>query len=134
MLGLICATFFGGAARTMLRSERVHDRIVNELKSRFPKHEFDIGQTEILLARGIWPGFALRLRNVVFKQDVCGKLSFTLTLPETVLPLDFLGLRKGQIRLNDVEITGGEIHLDYRPCEIVVPVSTQQSAAQGNTG
>ena len=80
VVGLVLATFVGGAVRTALSSDQVHRRIVSELKNRFPKHEFQIGQTEVMLARGIWPGLGLRVRGLTFKQDVCGKLSFVLTI------------------------------------------------------
>jgi hypothetical protein len=129
VLGLVCATFFGGAVRTLLRSDRLHDRIVTELKDRFPKHEFQIGRTEVLLSRGLWPSFGLRLHGLVFKQDVCGKLSFVLNLPEAVLPLDVLGLRKGRLRLRDVEIDGGELRLDYHACPPPAEPSVGPAAA-----
>src|SRR6185312_7339483 len=116
VVGLVLATFVGGAARTVLNSTQVHERIVTELKNRFPRHEFQVGQTEILLSRGIWPGLALRVHDVTFKQEVCGKLSFLLTMPQTTLPLDLLSLIRGNIRLNDVEVEGGNIHLDYHDC------------------
>lgn len=116
VVGLVLATFVGGALRTILNSTQVHDRIVSELKNRFPKHEFEIGATEVLLSRGIWPGLGLRVRDITFKQDVCGKLSFVLTIPQSTLPLDLLSLSHGKLRLNDIEIEGGELHLDYRDC------------------
>ncbi len=123
VVGIVLATFLGGALRTVLSSDRVHSRIVQELKSRFPKHEFQIGQTEVLLSRGIWPGFGLRVHDLVFKQDVCGKLSFVLTIPQAVLPLDILSLRKSVVRLNDIEIHGGGMHLDYHDCPAKPEVS-----------
>jgi hypothetical protein len=86
------------------------------LKSRFPRNEFQIGHTEILLSRGIWPGLGLRLQDVVFKQDVCGKLSFILNVPQAVLPVDLLSLRHGRIRLGRIEVTDGRMHLDYHEC------------------
>lgn len=116
VVGLILATFLGGAVRTILSSERVHARIVSELKSRFPRNEFQIGQTEILLSRGLWPGLGLRLRQVTFKQDVCGKLSFALNVPLATLPVDLLSLRAGGVRLGDVEIVDAKMHLDYHDC------------------
>lgn len=116
VVGLVVATFLGGAVRTILSSERVHARIVSELKSRFPRNEFQIGQTEVLLSRGLWPGLGLRLRQVTFKQDVCGKLSFALEVPTATLPVDLLSLRHGRVRLGEVEILGGRMHLDYRDC------------------
>ncbi|MGZ3722632.1 MAG: hypothetical protein ACXVA9_06865, partial [Bdellovibrionales bacterium] len=116
VVGLVLATFLGGALRTVLNSSQLHQRIVSELKNRFPKHEFEIGATEVLLSRGIWPGLGLRVRDLTFKQDVCGKLSFVLTIPQATLPLDLLGVLHGRIRLNDIEIEGGGLHLDYRDC------------------
>lgn len=116
VVGLVLATFIGGAVRTILSSNRVHQRIVSELKSRFPHNEFQIGKTEILLSRGFWPGLGLRLENVVFKQSLCGKLSFVLSVPEAVLPVDLLSLRLGRIRLGRVEVKDAKMHLDYQPC------------------
>lgn len=116
VVGLVLATFLGGALRTVLNSDQLHQRIVTELKNRFPKHEFEIGQTEVLLSRGIWPGLGLKVHNLTFKQDVCGKLSFVLSIPMATLPLDILRLLRGRLRLNDVEIEGGGLHLDYRDC------------------
>jgi hypothetical protein len=131
VVGLVLATFIGGAVRTVLSSEQVHQRIVTELKNRFPKHEFQIGATEVLLSRGIWPGLGLRVRGLTFRQDVCGKLSFLLTIPEAILPLDILSLRHGQIRLNDVTINGGGIHLDYHDCPPKPPTPEAEADAAG---
>lgn len=117
VVGLVLASFIGGAVRTILSSNQVHSRIVSELRGRFPHHQFEIGQTEVLLSRGFWPGLGLRIRNLTFRQDVCGKLSFLLEVPEAVLPIDLLSLRKGKVRLGHVELTNGKIHFDYRPCE-----------------
>lgn len=116
VVGLVFASFIGGAVRTLLSSQGVHSRIVSELRNRFPKQQFDIGQTEVLLSRGIWPGLGLRLRNVTFKQETCGKLSFQLDVPEAVLPVDILSLRKGKVRLGHVELNDGKIHFDYKTC------------------
>ncbi len=119
VLGLILATFFGGGLRTLLSSEQVHRRIVSELKNRFPKHEFQIGSTEVLLSRGIWPGLGLQVRELIFKQEVCGKLSFVLTLPQAVLPLDIMSLWRGKIRMDHVQISEGRMHVDYHDCPAV---------------
>lgn len=116
VVGLVLATFLGGAVRTILSSERVHSRIVSELKSRFPRNEFQIGRTEVLLSRGLWPGLGLRLRDVSFRQDVCGKLSFTLDIPQAVLPVDLLSLRHGRVRLGHMSMQDARMHLDYREC------------------
>lgn len=116
VVGLILATFLGGAIRTILSSDRVQARITSELKNRFPRHEFNIGHTEVLLSRGLWPGLALRLTDVVFKQDVCGKLSFVLDVPQMVLPVDLWRLLQGQPRLGIVDIESGSARLDYRDC------------------
>src|SRR6185312_9227354 len=110
VVGLVLATFLGGALRVALQSDRVHQRIVSELRERFPKQDIQIGATEVLLSRGVWPALGLRVHDLIVKQDVCGKLSFLLTLPDAVLPLDLLSLRNGTIRLNDVELNGGELH------------------------
>src|SRR5438045_1827397 len=90
VVGIVPATFLGGAVRTTLSSERVHAWIVGELKNRFPKQDIQIGATEVLLSRGFWPGFGLRVNGLAVKQDVCGKLSFNLNLPQAVFPLDLL--------------------------------------------
>lgn len=116
VVGLVLATFIGGAVRTILSSDRVHKRIVSELRARFPQHEFEIGKTEVLLSHGMWPGLGLRVRDLRFRQSVCGKLSFLLEVPEAVLPVDLLSLRKGRVRLGEVGMTNGKIHFDYRPC------------------
>ncbi len=55
VVGLVIATFVGGAARTLLTSDRVHKQIVSELRARFPQQDFQIGATEVLLSRGLWP-------------------------------------------------------------------------------
>lgn len=116
VVGLVFASFIGGAIRTLLSSQGVHSRIVSELRNRFPKQQFDIGKTEVLLSRGIWPGLGLRLRNVTFKQETCGKLSFQLDVPEAVLPVDLFSLRKGKVRLGHAELNDGKIHFDYKTC------------------
>lgn len=116
VVGLVIATFMGGAVRVLLTSDRIHKRIVSELRSRFPQHEFQIGQTEVLLSRGMWPGLGLRVKNLAFRQDVCGKLSFIVEVPNAVLPVDLFALRKSKVRLGRVELNNGLIHLDYKPC------------------
>ncbi|MBX3023059.1 MAG: hypothetical protein KF799_15390 [Bdellovibrionales bacterium] len=139
VVGLVLATFLGGAVRTILSSERVHSRIVTELQSRFPRNEFQIGRTEVLLSRGLWPGLGLRLRDVVFRQDVCGKLSFELTIPQAVLPVDLLSLRHGQVRLGTVSLTDARMHLDYHDCppksaDVAVPTSQGIRSAVAEKG
>ncbi len=116
VVGLVFATFIGGAVRTILSSDRVHKRIVTELRSRFPQQEFQVGQTEVLLSRGMWPGLGLRVKNLSFRQEVCGKLSFLVEVPQAVLPVDLFALRKGSLRLGRVEMSNGSIHLNYKPC------------------
>lgn len=116
VVGLVLATFVGGAVRTILSSDRVHQRIVTELRHHFPQHQFEIGNTEVLLSQGLWPGLGLRLRHLTFNQDVCGKLSFRLTVPEAVLPVDLLALRNGKVRLGQIELNKGHIHFNYRAC------------------
>lgn len=116
VVGLVIATFIGGAVRTVLTSDRVHKRIVAELRGRFPQQEFQIGQTEVLLSRGLWPSLGLRVKNLSFRQDVCGKLSFVIDVPEAVLPVDLFALVRGTMRLGHVELAGGRIHLNYVAC------------------
>jgi len=116
VVGLVLATFMGGAVRTILRSDQVHTRIVNELRARFPQHQFQMDKTEVILSRGLWPGLGLRLTNLSFRQDVCGKLSFVMEVPQAVLPVDLLSLRKGKVRLGRVELHDGRMHFDYYPC------------------
>jgi hypothetical protein len=128
VVGLVLSTFIGGALKTLLSSDQVHQRIVTELKNRFPKHEFQIGQTEVMLSRGLWPALGLKIHNLSFKQDVCGKLSFVLNVPQAELPLDLFSLAGSQVRLNDVEIDGGELQLDYHDCPRA-PVSESSSAS-----
>lgn len=125
VVGLVLATFLGGAVRTILKSDRVHARIISELKNRFPRNEFQIGSVEVLLSRGLWPGLALRVNNAAFKQDVCGKLSFQLDMPQAVLPVDLLSLRHGRVRLGTVDVLNGKMHLDYREC----PPRTAETAS-----
>ena len=131
VVGLVLSTFVGGAVKTLLSSDQVHNRIVTELKAHFPKQEFQIGQTEVLLSRGIWPALGLRVHNLNFKQDVCGKLSFVLTIPVAVLPLDIFSLHGNHVRLNDIEIDGGELHLDYHACP---PRMATETAGGPTTG
>lgn len=116
VVGLVLATFIGGAVRTILTSDRVHQRIVTELRNRFPQQKFQIGQTEVLLSRGFWPGLGLRVKSLSFGQDVCGKLSFHLDVPQAVLPVDLWALRSGKMRLGRVELSNGHVHLNYKPC------------------
>ena len=129
VVGLVLATFIGGAVRTILSSDQVHKRIVSELKARFPKHEFTLGKTEVLLSSGLWPGLGLRVQNLSFKQETCDKLSFTLEVPEAILPVDMLSLRKRKVRLGRVELSKGRIHLNYRPC----PAAATPNAAVAAT-
>lgn len=133
VVGLVFATFIGGAVRTVLNSAQFHQRIASEIKNRFPRHEFQIGRTEVILSRGIWPALGVRVSELTFKQDVCGKLSFLLTLPRATLPLSVLSLLRGNLRLTDVELEGGELHLDYHDCapQIEAP-TTSVSAYKGS--
>lgn len=116
VFGLIIATFVGGGVRTLLGSDRVHQRIVNELKTRFPTQEIKIRSTEVLLSRGIWPSLGLKISGLMFKQEACGKLGVTLDVPTAVLPIHLWSLRKGQVRLGDVELMAGKAHLNYKTC------------------
>lgn len=133
VVGVVLATFLGGAARTALRSEQVHTRIVNELRARFPKQDIQIGATEVLLSRGIWPGIGLKVEGLSMKQDVCGHLSFVLNIPHAVLPLSLWSLWNGRLRLNSIEIDGGEMHLDYRDCPRAEESGREKNEAHAKT-
>jgi len=116
VVGLILATFVGGAARTMLGSDKVHERIVTELRARFPGRDIKVGATEVLLSRGIWPALGLKIRDLSFQQTTCGRLSFALEVPSAVLPVNLWSLRSNKVRLGDIELAHGKLHFDYRPC------------------
>jgi hypothetical protein len=126
---LILATFVGGAVRTLLASDRVHQRIVFELRNRFPKHDIQIGTSEVLLSRGIWPGLGLKISGVKFTQEICGRLGFVIEVPTAIMPVDILSLRSGRLRLGDVELLNGKMHLDYRQCEEKEKLSAAAASA-----
>lgn len=117
VVGLVFATFLGGAVRTLLRSDQIHSRVVTALKQKLPRQSFNIVGTELLLSRGIWPALGLKLRGVTVKQATCDKLSFILEVPELILPIEFVGLVLGEFRLGRVEIPRGNLHLDFKKCE-----------------
>ncbi len=121
VVGLILATFVGGAVRTLLGSDRVHQRIVMELRNRFPKQDIKIGATEVLLSRGIWPALGLKITSVSFKQETCDRLSFSLEVPTAVLPVNLWSLKSGNVRLGELELFAGKMHFDYRPCPSLAP-------------
>lgn len=131
VVGLILATFVGGAVRTLLGSERVHERIVLELRNRFPNQDIKIGATEVLLSRGIWPALGLKVYGIALKQEVCGRLSFQLDVPTAILPVNIWSLRSGRPRLGNIELEKGKIHFDYKPCPTaeVQPSTAQKSPA-----
>lgn len=131
VVGLVLATFLGGAIRTILSSDQVHSRIVTELKGRFPRNEFQIGRTEVLLSHGFWPGFGLKVNDLVFKQDLCGKLSFVLHVPTATIPMDLLSLLSGRVRAGRIEIQEGEMALNYHDCPTSQPGVSQKSSTQG---
>ncbi len=116
VFGLILATFIGGAVRTLLGSDRVHQRILTELRQRFPTQEIKIGSTEVLLSRGIWPGLGLKISDLSFKHEACGKLGIELNAPTVILPISLWSLRGGHIRLGNVELISGRAHLHYKTC------------------
>lgn len=116
VVGLILATFIGGAVRTVLRSDQIHQRVISELRTRFPHLEVELGATEVLLSRGIWPGLGLKLTHLKLTQKTCDRLSFVLDVPLAVLPIKMWSLRTGTPRLGISEIFDGKIHLDYAPC------------------
>lgn len=128
VIGLVSATFIGGAVRTLLKSDRIHQQIVSELRNRLPQHEIHVGRTEVLLSHGMWPGFGLKVIGLEIKQEVCGKLSFALNVPEAVLPVDLLSVR-GNLRLGQVEVNNGRIHLNYRDCATRMEPGLESSAS-----
>jgi hypothetical protein len=125
VVGLILATFVGGAVRTLLASDRVHQRIVLELRNRFPKHEIKIGTSEVLLSRGIWPALGLKIAGVHFTQETCDRLSFVVDVPTAILPINLWSLRTGRVRLGELELLQGKMHFDYRPCEKTPPAQAE---------
>lgn len=121
VFGLIIATFVGGAVRTLLGSDRVHQRILSELRTRFPTQEISMGSTEVLLSRGIWPGLGLKITALNFKDEACGKLGVTLEVPTVILPISLWSLRGGNVRLGNVELISGRAHLNYKTCAEISP-------------
>jgi hypothetical protein len=59
---------------------------------------------------------------VTLTQDVCGKLSFILTMPSATLPVDLFSVVMRKPRLGHVKIEKGQLHLDFRACEAPAPI------------
>lgn len=110
------ATFVGGAIRTLLGSDRVHQRILSEVRNRFPQDDIRIGSTEILLSSGIWPGLGLKISDFSFKRENCGKLGVNFEAPILIVPVGIWGLYKSEVSLGHVEIHRGKAHLHYKNC------------------
>ncbi|MGE4132645.1 MAG: hypothetical protein AB7F86_13460 [Bdellovibrionales bacterium] len=120
VVGLILATFIGGAARTLLNSSRAHQKVLMTLRAGFPGLEIDVASTEVLLSRGLWPAIGLKLTGLHLKQNTCNRLSFDLLVPSAVLPVRLSSLLKARPRLGIVDISGGSIRLHYQPCHNVI--------------
>ena len=115
--GLILSTFVGGALKVGLRSERVHERISGELRQRFPRNDVQVGRTEVLLSRGLWPVVGVRAEDLSFSQTVCGKLSFRIEVPEAIVPIDLWSLLTPRVRLGKVALSHARLHLNYQDCD-----------------
>lgn len=132
VLGLILATFIGGAVRTLSRSDRLHNRVLTELRTHLPNHNVKIGRTEVLLADGIWPALGVQLFDVSFRQDMCDKPSVELTAKQMTMPLDIWAWLWGNPRLARVVIIDGQAQLGFVPCvqKSVPKANGAQAAAE----
>ncbi len=72
-------------------------------------------------------GLGLKVRDLSFRQEVCGKLSFLIEVPQAVLPVDLFALTTGKMRLGRVELSNGHIHLNYKPCPAAPVVAEAKS-------
>ncbi len=129
VVGIVLSTFLGGAVRVTLRSDRVQQRVLQELQTLLPKIELHVGHAQLLLSRGILPGLALRMQDIRMQQKACGKLQFNLSVNESVLPVELLSLIRGRIRIGDAEVSSGNLHLDFQKCAVDV-VASEGAAPQ----
>lgn len=121
-IGLILATFCGGAIRTMLRLDRVQEFIVGSVQKQFPSAKVEIQKTKVLLSRSGFPAIAVQLEDVDWRITDCRQAPIVFSAKEIVLPVDLWASLGWQLKLSTVEIRSGHLTLGIRDeskCETV---------------
>lgn len=112
MAGLILAGFIGGAIRTLLSSDQIQSRILNELRSQLPNLEVSMEPAHVSLAQGIWPGITISIPMLhVTKPESCGDIFGRVDIESIVLPLDLLSLLRKNLHLDVISV--GKLDLAF---------------------
>lgn len=116
VLGLIVATFIGGAVRTVLNSDSIQKRLLEEVQRRWPDVTIEIGQMRGQLSRGIWPGLAFHFENLRVTRRSCAGNSVRVDVEHLEAPLKLWSLWNGQAKLGDALAQGLRVSVFRQAC------------------
>lgn len=112
VLGLILATFFGGAFRTFFSSQQIEQFIQKQLAENNPKFELKFDSAQLSLSNGWIPRLGLLLEGVeIFAKDVCDS-PFRLNIDNVYVPMYIMKLLTNELQFSTIEF--GEVLLSQR--------------------
>lgn len=118
VVGLIVAGFFGGAFRTLLSSQQIQSRILQQLEASLPEFSLRMDAAKVSLARGIWPGLTIDVpRLEMTKPATCGDPVSSIRLENIRIPIGTWSVLRRKPRIATARIAGGTILLDFSGCE-----------------
>ncbi len=103
ILGLLLASFFGGAVRTLVSPQQVQLYIQRQVEARKPKFDLNFQKAELTLARGWWPRMGLQLSGLqLTSQDLC-RSPIRFEVDQVYVPLDLWRFAQGQLKFLNIE-------------------------------
>jgi hypothetical protein len=118
VVGLTFAGFLGGAMRLFLNSERAQQKILTEVRKKFPEWNVKADKVELRLASGIWPGVTVELPQThLFKEGNCSRPAFNVDMKDLKIPVGIWSLLRGTSRLGRISIAAIHVELAEGACE-----------------
>lgn len=129
VVGVLIATFFGGAVRALLSERQVHQWIDKQISKEDPAFQIDFQSAQVVLSDGWMPKFGLLVKELkVVAKDTC-RVPYGLNVKEVFLP-GSLSVLWGE-RLRFGTIRADSLHIEEMQTECAQKnLESQSSVAQ----
>jgi hypothetical protein len=102
-VGFMMVLFFGLGLRSFLAPEKIKDLVEKAATKVHREAQFQIGSAYLSLSDGAFPELAVIIKNIKIEANKECWLSPFAEINEMRLPLSFISLLKGQVRVSQVE-------------------------------
>lgn len=115
-VGVLIATFFGGAVRTLVSPQAIQVYIDQQILERKPKFDLVFQQARLSLAKGWWPRIGLEMMGmVIVAHDRC-QSPVQLEVDQVYIPVDLWSFAQGELRFLDIEFGNVRIIKQEKQC------------------